>query len=569
MEFALLGVAAVVIVVAAAVFARKLGIALPLILTVIGAGLSFIPGMPALELDPEWILILVLPPLLYSAAVNVPLVDFRRNLTPILGLGVLAVVLSAFVTGTIIYFLLPDLDYASAIALGAVIGPTDAVAATSVAKRLGLPHRLVTILEGESLINDASALVLLRTAIAAVGGAVSIGGVLGQFAWAVVGGAIVGLLLGWISVLLRSRFSDDLLATALSFVVPFIAYIGAEEIGASGVIAVVGAGLLIGHQSARRFSARTRLAERLNWRTVQFVLENGVFLLMGYQLAGYATGVTDDHYELWVPIAIALLLVVVLMVVRGAFVAPLLAWLRLRDRRKVERGEQFEERVNAVRSRVDETKVAEHPRLAERMQRFEVFVRRQSADLEFVRREGLGWRGGMVITWAGMRGVVTVAAAQTIPASVPYRSELILIALVVAVVTLALGGLTLPPIIRGLKIQGPDGDAMAAERTELISELASVTEASLQSPSLADDDGTPFDPEVVERVRGEIAALGKAVRQRAAEPSDQQRQLGRLRIKALEMERAALLDARSSGAYSSQVINEVQSMLDSLELRGM
>ena len=120
----------------------------------------------ALGLDPEWILVLVLPPLLYSAAVNVPLVDFRRNLTPILGLGVIAVVLSAFATGTILFLLLPDLDYASAIALGAVIGPTDAVAATSVAKRLGLPHRLVTILEGESLVNDASALVLLRAAIA-------------------------------------------------------------------------------------------------------------------------------------------------------------------------------------------------------------------------------------------------------------------------------------------------------------------------------------------------------------------------------------------------------------------
>jgi len=570
MELALLGVAAVVIVVVAAAFARKLGIALPLLLAVVGAGLSFIPGAPDLDLDPEWILVLVLPPLLYSAAVNVPLVDFRRNLTPILGLGVLAVVLSAFATGTLLYLILPDLDYASAIALGAVIGPTDAVAATSLAKRLGLPHRLVTILEGESLINDASALVLLRTALAAVGGAVSVGGALGQFAWAVVVGAIIGLLLGWLSVLLRSRFSDDLLATALSFVVPFVAYIGAEELGASGVIAVVAAGLIIGHESARRFTARTRLAERINWRTVQFVLENGVFLFMGYQLEGYALGVVDDGYDLWVPIGIALLLVVVLIVMRGAFVAPLLAWLRLREARRVERGEWFEERVNEVRERVGKAAAegTDRPEVRNRLRRFERFARRQTAELDFLRKEGLGWRGGVVISWAGMRGVVTVAAAQTIPANVPYRSELILVALIVAVVTLALGGLTLPPVIRALRIPGPDGEDLADEQRELVAEIGSVTEESLRNPSLADDDGRPFAPDVIEQVRAEVAAIGKAARPPAEGPqSERQRQVQRLRELVLETQRAALLDARSSGAYSSRTINEVQSILDAVELR--
>ncbi len=569
MELALLGVGAVVLIVGAAVFAKKLGIATPLILVVLGAGLSYIPGTPTLSLDPEWILVIVLPPLLYSAAVNVPLVDFRRNLTPILGLGVLAVVISAFATGTLLYFLLPDLDYASAVALGAVIAPTDAVAATSLAKRLGLPHRLVSILEGESLINDASALVLLRTAIAAVGATVSVWGAIGEFAWAAVGGALVGLVLGFGSVLFRSRFSDEVLATTLSFVVPFVAYIAAEEIGASGVIAVVAAGLFIGHQSARRFSARTRLAERINWRTIQFVLENGVFLLMGYQLEEYVNGVLDDGYPLWIPLCIALLLVVVLIAARAAFVAPLLAWLRSRDRRTVERSEQFEEQVNAGRARLQEFAAAsDKPQVQSRVRRFELFVRRRSSDLDFLRKEGLGWRGGVAISWAGMRGVVTVAAAQTIPASVPYRSELILIALVVAVVTLVLGGLTLPPIIRALQIQGPDGADLAAEQNELIGEIASVTAESLRNPSLADDDGTPFAPEVVEQVRSEFAAIGKAAKQRAlGAQSERQAQLQRLRDRVLEVQRSALLDARSSGDYSAGAINEVQALLDAAELR--
>ena len=569
MELALLGAAAVVLIVAAALFARRLGIALPLLLVLVGAGLSFIPGMPDLEFDPEWILVVVLPPLLYSAAVNVPLVDFRRNLTPILGLGVVAVFVSAFATGTILYLLLPDLDYAGAVALGAVIGPTDAVAATSVAKRLGLPHRLVTILEGESLINDASALVLLRTAIAAVGGALSFGSMVGQFAWAAVGGAVVGLVLGWVSVLLRSRFRDDLLATALSFVVPFVAYIGAEEIQASGVIAVVAAGLLIGHQSARRFSARTRLAERINWRTVQFVLENGIFLLMGYQLYGYGTGVIEDGYELWVPIGLALLLTVVLIVARAAFVAPLLAWLRLGERNAVARGEQMEQRVNAVRVHVGKVAAAtDHPEVHRRLRRFELFARRRTADLDFIRNEGLGWRGGVVITWAGMRGVVTVAAAQTIPASVPYRPELILIALVVAVVTLLLGGLTLPPVIRGLRLRGPDGADLADERAELLGEIGVISEESLRNPTLTDDDGRPFPTELLDRVRKELAVLGKAAAQRSAARQDAgQAQLQRLRERILEVQQSALLDARSSGAYSSATINEVQALLDSVELR--
>ena len=559
MELALLGAAAVVLIVAAAGFSRKLGIATPLILVAVGAGMSYVPHAPEIPLEPEWILILVLPPLLYSAAVNVPLIEFRRNITPIAGLGVVAVIISAFITGLVLLWLVPDLGFPGALALGAVISPTDAVAATSIAKRLGLPHRLVAVLEGESLINDASALVLLKTAIAAIGGTLSLGGAFAHFGWAVAGGLLVGAVLGLVSVWVRSRFTDDLLGTALSFVVPFLAYLGAERIGASGVIGVVAAGLLIGHQSARRFSARSRVSERMNWRTIQFVLENGVFLLMGYQLDIYVADVVEEYGTdgLWWTLGVGLLLVVVLLVVRGAFVAPMVGWMRFTDRRSLERGERLIANGDAWRERVGSRASA----------RVERALRRRGADLEFLRREGLGWRGGAVLASAGMRGVVTVAAVQSLPADVPYRSELILIAFVVAVVTLGLGGLTLPLVIRALGLRPPDAEALAAERLELLEEIRGVTVESLRNPALAEG-AEPFDEEVIERVRRESIELGRVVQERFAGPDDTEHdQLRRLRSLVLEAQRAALLDARATGAYSSATISAIQAVLDAEELR--
>src|SRR4051794_16284023 len=168
MDYALVAIGGVIAIVGAAALAPKLGIAAPLLLVVVGVGYSFIPGAPAIEIEPEWILAGVLPPLLYAAAINVPVVDFRRNLAPIASLSVVLVVASALVTGFVLFAILPKLDFAAAVALGAVISPTDAVAATSIGKRLGLPSRLLTILEGEGLVNDATALVLLKSALAAV-----------------------------------------------------------------------------------------------------------------------------------------------------------------------------------------------------------------------------------------------------------------------------------------------------------------------------------------------------------------------------------------------------------------
>ncbi len=217
-QYAFLGVIAIVTIVVVSYFSKKLGIAAPLILVVVGVGASFLPGLPSnFSIPPDVVFIGLLPPLLYSAAINVPIVDFRRNLNTISALSVLLVVGTAFGTGAILFFIFPELSFPAAVALGAVISPTDAVAATSLGKRLGLPPRLVTILEGESLVNDATALVLLRSAIAATAAAVTFWGALGDFAYAAEVAIVIGLVVGFVTVWLRSKLRDPVLDIAISF----------------------------------------------------------------------------------------------------------------------------------------------------------------------------------------------------------------------------------------------------------------------------------------------------------------------------------------------------------------
>ncbi|MDO9398084.1 MAG: cation:proton antiporter, partial [Herbiconiux sp.] len=328
MRLEIVAVLCLIIIVGVSALSPKLKLATPILLVVIGIAISVIPGVPPVHVPSELILAVVLPPLLYSSAINLPLVDFRRNFGSISVLSVLLVIVSAVVTGFLLYMILPDLDLAAAIALGAVISPTDAVAATSIGKRLGLPPRLVAVLEGESLVNDASALVLLRTAIAASAGTIALGGfggVVVDFGYSSVVAVVVGLAVGFVAVFFRSRLHDSVLTTAVSFVIPFVAYIPAESIGASGVLAVVVAGLYTGHMGAKHFSASTRISERLNWRTIQFLLENGVFLLMGLELKDIVVDAIDrnggtDRLDAVGAILLGAGAALVLFVIRFAFV---------------------------------------------------------------------------------------------------------------------------------------------------------------------------------------------------------------------------------------------------------
>ncbi len=570
-QYALLAVVGVITIVVVTAFSKKLGIAAPLILVVVGIAASFLPGVPRdFSIPYEVVFIGLLPPLLYSAAINVPIVDFRRNLNSISALSVLLVVATSFGAGALLFFIFPDLNFAAAVALGAVISPTDAVAATSLGKRLGLPPRLVTILEGESLVNDATALVLLRSALAATAAAVSFWGVIGDFAFAVVVAIVVGLVIGVVSVFVRSKLRDPVLDILISFAVPFMAYIPAEELHASGVLAVVVAGLYAGHSSARRFSPQARINERLNWRTVQFVLENGVFLLMGLQISGIILDVNEhpDAFPVWTAILIGVAISIVVIIIRFLFVGPLLLSLRRRSERRERSNIRFGEALARIR-----TVASQDARSRRRQERAERLHERRTMDLEKLREQGLGWRGGLVLSWSGMRGVVTLAAAQSLP-DIPYRAQLVLIAFIVAIVTLLLQGSTLPLLIRLTKIGGTDREADRRELASLLDEMSAAGVAALENPELEIPGGGKLDPEVVERVRHDTLLVSEAAWERAEHGNGDEalkhsphQQYRALRREVLQAERAALLEAQGSGSYESRILSRAQAMLDLEETR--
>ncbi len=383
----------------------------------------------------------VLPPLLYSSAVNLPVIDVRRNLLLISWLSVVMVIGSALAIGAVVHALFPSISFALAVALGAVVAPTDAVAATAIGRRVGLPPRIMAVLEGESLVNDASALVVLRTATAAilVAGDFSLGDAALDFLWAVAGAALVGLVVGHLTVRLRERLDDPVLNTTISFAVPFLAYFPAEELEASGVLAVVVAGLVTGHLGSRRFSARDRQTQATTWVTISFILESAVFLAMGYQLPDL---VDAAQGETSVAQITGLVAVVVGLLVAIRFLG--LAWPALNDRwAGSEQGQQMRARLDQFEEKLD-SMAAESEREETRLSWARHRLARGRADVDFQEREPIDSRGIVAIAWAGMRGVVTVAAAQTIPAGTPHRATVVLAAFLVALITLVLFGLTLP-----------------------------------------------------------------------------------------------------------------------------
>ncbi|MEP6479064.1 MAG: sodium:proton antiporter [Rhodoglobus sp.] len=574
MQFALCGVVAIATIVAAGLFGRKLGVAAPLILIVIGVGYSFIPGAPV-EINHEWILLGLLPPILYSAALNVPVIEFRRNFTSISALSVVLVVATAFGTAAVLLLVFPGLSFASAVAIGAVISPTDAVAATAIGKRLGLPPRLVSILEGEGLVNDATALVLLRSALAATAAAVSFWGVVGDFAYAVALALVIGFVVGSVTVFLRSKLSDPVLDTAISFAVPFIAFIPAEAAHASGVLAVVVAGLYSGHNGVRKFSPQARISERLNWRTVQYLLENGVFLIMGLELSKIVANVQKSDLSADRAVYIGLLLALAVIVLRFVFVWPLL-WLlrRQKDRAEVSQG-RFALMLERLRHAIDLNDDSRRGvALVKRQANAEKFVSRRQADLDSLKNESLGWRGGIVLGWSGMRGVVTVAAAQSLPEGTPFRVQLVLIAFTVAIVTLLLQGGTLPWVIRATGIPGADLTADRTELAELLDEIGEAGLAVLENPQLELPDGQAIDQDAVERVRHDTLLSAESAWERANHGGGDgglehspQKQYRALRREVLAAQREALLEARSEGAYPSRILARAQTMLDLEETR--
>ena len=536
---------------------KRLGVAGPLILVAVGLAASWLPILDDFEVDPELILVGVLPPLLYAAAVRLPAVEFRRDLPSISGLAVALVVVSALAVGGFLTLVLPQLGFPLAVALGAVLSPSDAVA-TSIVKRLGISPRVVTILEGESLINDATALVLLRSAIAAVAGGFAFADTVGTFVWGIVAAVIVGVVVGGVNLRVRARM-NTVAATALGFIVPFVAYLPTEHLGGSGLVAAVAAGITTGQGAARRFTAEQRVSDEINWRTVELVLEGGVFLVMGLELRG----ILDDNFQQQSGPGKAILLALgslaILLSIRAVYVAGLIfvqgrrARLRQRDRL-----EQISEHLDNLSP--DVARRGRNPGAARRrLESMRSRVTRAFNDLDYYEASPLGWKHGTIIVWAGMRGVVTLAAAQTLPRDTPERELLILTAFLVAVISLLLQGLTLPGLVRALRIPSTvaDSSLLREEEQALDAELRTAAIDRLADPTLAVEEGGRWDARTltIARRRLEHAADEDA--------GALARELQLLLIGAM---RSRLLELSREGAFSSEVLRESQRRLDSQQV---
>ncbi|MGI8888939.1 MAG: Na+/H+ antiporter [Nocardioidaceae bacterium] len=439
---AIVALVAVVILVSAG--SRRIPLPAPLMLTVVGSIASLIPGVPDFELSPEVVLIGFLPPLLYAAALNTSLIDFRRNARPIALLSVGLVIVNVAVVGLLVWWLLP-VPLAAAFALGAVVAPPDAVAATAIARRVGMPRRLMSILQGESLVNDATALVALRTAIAA--GSVTVWEVGLDFLITALGGIVVGVAVAFSTGWLRSHVKDEVVDTAISVVTPFVSYLVAEEFHFSGVLAVVLTGLILGHKSHLMQSAASRVHERTNWATFEFILENTVFLLIGLQVLRIVEAAGASELPLSDIVTACAAVTLTVMVVRVLWVFPATYVPRL---------------IPAIRAK-DPFPPWTHP---------------------------------AAVSWAGMRGVVTLAAAFVLPTDTPHREVLILIALVVVAITLLVQGSTLPWVLKHLALGGPDPGEDALQAASVQQRAAAAGLARLEElVTDADSD------EVVDRAR--------------------------------------------------------------------
>ena len=433
--------------VAVAGIARWRGWPAPLLVTVVALALAYVPAVPDIQINGELLLNLVLPPLLYSAALDVSYLNFRQSLPQIRRLGVWLVLLTTVAVGVVAFLIMPALTLPVALLLGAIVAPPDAVSAAAIGRRLGLPRRIMTVLSGESLINDATSLTLLRVFTLIVAGTtVTLFAGIWSFVVAVSVGVAIGLVFGFLLNLLRLRFNDPVVIGTVGLLVPFGAYAIAEHLQGSGVLAVVAMGLYVGYH-APRTSYTTRQQERPVWLSLDLLLESFVFALIGLQLPEVVSQLSqgsDSSIVQSILLAGAVLLVVLL--VRPIFVFSSYA---------------FAHWVERVKLRGLERKIANHGARRPRGRGRDGDESRRSKP-EMPLEPVLSKRDRVVISWAGMRGVVTLAAAAAIPdlsgGAIPPVSQhaILFVAFVVTVGTLLLQGLTLPIMIRRLDVSGPE-----------------------------------------------------------------------------------------------------------------
>jgi Na+/H+ antiporter len=491
--------------------ARRVGAPYPVFLALGGAVLAFVPGAPSFTVLPELALALFVAPVLLDAAYDASPRDLRDNWAPVTGLVVFAVGLTTIAVAAVVHALMPAMPWASAIALGAVVAPPDAAAATAVLRQLRPPHRILTILEGESLLNDASALLIYRLAVGAVAAkGFSIGAVAPTFLFAVAGSVVAGPALGWLTLRLTERVQDVPTAIILQFVSTFGVWILADRIGLSGVLTMVCYAISVARTAPERTPARIRIPSYAVWETVVFMLNVLAFAFIGLQIRPILASLEPAARGRYFAVAAAVLLTVI--VVRIAWHMSFNAVIRWRDRRH-----------------------GFHPPRP-------------------MLRPTVG--SGFIISWAGMRGIVTLAAALALPAAFPFRDLIVLTAFSVVLGTLTLQGLTLKPLLRALNLRDDDPvghEVGAARETALRAALARF-----------EHDRSP----VAEAVRLEFTAHLGAV-DAGPEDSDARRFAhSDIHHRALQAARQAILAMRASDEIGDDAFHQLEEELDWIEMAG-
>jgi CPA1 family monovalent cation:H+ antiporter len=496
------------LVVAVALARLGKGIATPTPVIFVVAGLllgvasRFVPGLPSVVLDPDIVFFVFLPPLLASAALDIPFGPFRANIRPIALLAVGLVLATMAAVGFVVHAVTPEIPLAAALALGAIVAPPDPVAATSVARLLGIPNRLVTILEGEGLVNDATALVAYKVAVTAVA--------TGYFSWSEAGARFVfagsvgigsGLVVGWATGLALRTLQDEVLETATALLAPYLAYLLADRVGASGVLAVVTVGFFLQRRTSVPGDASARLVSRSVWQTLIFIINGAVFILVGLQIGEIAAaGMPAGTLR-----AAALVSAVVIWVRLGwMFIVPLVLRVILPGR-------------------------GDHgiPSVA----------------------------GLAILGWAGMRGVVSLAVALSLPLRTasgepfPARAELILLAFGVIFATLVLQGLTLRPLVRALGMADPT----ARRREHLVARRAAVSAAKRHIRKML------IEGEITRR---QARQLRRSLTPVSTEDVDEHTALRRARSEVLEAERRVIHHLVQSGEIGDPTGQELEAALD-------
>jgi monovalent cation/hydrogen antiporter len=509
-----------IVVAALAILAKKVVLPYPVLLVIGGLALGFVPGLPAVQLEPDLVFLFLLPPLLYPAALFTSWRDFRANLSPISLLAIWLVLLTtAFVA--VVARALTGLPWPAAFVLGAIISPTDAIAATAITNRLRVPQRIVTILDGESLVNDATALVAYRFAIAAmISGRFSLFEASGRFILVALGGTGIGLAVGWLAAHVQRRLDDPPVQITISLLTPFAAYIPAERLQVSGVLAVVAAGLFLGWRGPQILTSRTRLNLYVFWEMMVFLLNGLVFVLIGLQLPRILHTLSGHSLKqlVWHGVLISCAAIVVrsAWVFSSAYLLHLIsASLRKRD---------------------------PYP----------------------------AWQNVAIAAWTGMRGVVSLAAALAVPLMLsdgspfPGRDYILFITFCVILATLVLQGLSLPVLIRQLGV-ADDGLANLEERTARLkaNEAALAYLAEVESQ---------FPPDIVERLRAEYDDRIRQLEVYASASGDRSEGLiapsyQRLQQDALDVERRTIIQLRDEYVINDEVLRRIQSDLDHAEAR--